>query len=156
MYFFLIVATGIGTKVCMNECRKAADLVEAGALELFPTHVVWNFQGTLVYGSMGVLVGFVGGLLGLGGAEFMAPLMLEMGMAPPAAAATAAYMNLFTSASNIVHYSQIPGVLPPHYTLWFCCTGFLSGLVGRTISTRIAASGKQSIVIIALASVLGV
>merc|ERR1711934_804665 len=144
MYFFLIVATGIGTKVCMNECRKAADLVEAGALELFPTHVVWNFQGTLVYGSVSVAVGFVGGILGLGGAEFMAPLMLEMGMAPPAAAATAAYMNLFTSASNLVHYSQIPGVLPPHYTAWFCIMSFLAGMAGRSISSIIAASGKQS------------
>ena len=39
----------------------------------------------------------------------MAPLLLELGHPPAVAAATAAYMNLFTSASNIVHYTQIPG-----------------------------------------------
>merc|ERR1711934_1091366 len=154
MYFFLIVATGIGTKVCMNECRKAADLVEAGALELFPTHVVWNFQGTLVYGSVSVAVGFVGGILGLGGAEFMAPLMLEMGMTPPRAAATAAYMNMYTSASNIIHYSQISGTLPSDYTAYFCMLSLLAGLAGRSISTKIANAGRQSIVIFALAGVL--
>jgi len=128
--------------------------VEAGVIQGLTTEVKWDLRGIWIYGGASILIGFVGGILGLGGAEFMAPLMLEMGMAPPVAAATAAYMNLFTSASNLVHYSQIPGVLPPHYTGWLCFTAFCAGLGGRSISANIAAAGRQSIVVFALASVL--
>ena len=81
--------------------------------------------------------------------------MLEMGMTPPRAAATAAYMNMYTSASNIIHYSQISGTLPSDYTAYFCMLSLLAGLAGRSISTKIANAGRQSIVIFALAGVLG-
>jgi len=156
LYPILIVFTLVGAKYLLRDQARQQELIDAGAIHEIETEVKWNLKVILTYGGASVAVGFVGGLLGLGGAEFMAPLMLEMGMAPPTAAATAAYMNLFTSASNIVHYSQIPGVLPPHYTGWFCATAFIAGLAGRSISSSIAASGKQSFLIMALASVLGV
>jgi len=156
LYPLLIVFTLIGAWWLLKDQKRMESLISCKAIKPMDKEVRWDLRVILVYGGASVAVGFVGGLLGLGGAEFMAPLMLEMGMAPPAAAATAAYMNLFTSASNIVHYSQIPGVLPPHYTGWFCATAFIAGLCGRSISSAIAAAGKQSIMILALASVLGV
>ena len=154
LYPILIVYTVGGAWYLMKDQQELDTFVQAGAIKAIPTEVKWDKRGVMLYGGASILVGFVGGILGLGGAEFMAPLMLEMGMAPPVAAATAAYMNLFTSGSNIVHYSQIPGVLPPHYTGWLCVTAFIAGLSGRSISAQIAAAGRQSIVIFALAGVL--
>jgi len=155
MYVFLMAAGFLGVKIVLHENSKATKLVQAGVLDNFPTYVSWNYSMLCLYGSISVAIGFVGGILGLGGAEFMAPLMLEMGMLPPRAAATAAYMNMFTSASNIIHYTQISGTLPPDYTLYFCCVSFMAGLGGRSISTMISNSGRQSIVVFALSGVLG-
>jgi len=154
LYPILIIFTFIGVWWVLKDQTILNELVEGGAIKPISTEVAWDVQKVFLYGGASVLVGFVGGILGLGGAEFMAPLMLEMGMAPPVAAATAAYMNLFTSGSNIVHYSQMPGVLPPHYTGWLCAMSFMAGLGGRSISSSIAAAGRQSVVVFALATVL--
>ena len=155
MYVFLLAAVYVGMRYSMNQNDMAQKLVEAGVLELFPSYVGWGYKNTAIYGSISVAIGFVGGILGLGGAEFMAPLMLEMGMTPARAAATAAYMNMFTSASNIIHYTQISGTLPHDYTVYFCMLSLIAGLVGRSISSMIAATGRQSVVIFALSAVLG-
>lgn len=57
-------------------------------------------------------VGVVAGLLGLGGGELMAPLLLALGMIPQVASATSAFMILFTSSSDFVQY-LMEGVLTP-------------------------------------------
>eukprot|EP00658_Telonema_sp_P-2_P034823 TRINITY_DN25400_c0_g2_i1.p2 TRINITY_DN25400_c0_g2~~TRINITY_DN25400_c0_g2_i1.p2 ORF type:complete len:181 (+),score=48.13 TRINITY_DN25400_c0_g2_i1:280-822(+) len=155
MYAYLVAAVYVGVRITISQNAQAARLVQAGVLELYPSYLEWNLKKVSIYGSISVAIGFVGGILGLGGAEFMAPLMLEMGMIPSRAAATAAYMNMFTSASNIIHYTQISGTLPMDYTLYFCCLSLIAGLTGRSISTLISNRGRQSIVIFALSGVLG-
>eukprot|EP01061_Rhynchopus_euleeides_P014033 TRINITY_DN24337_c0_g1_i1.p1 TRINITY_DN24337_c0_g1~~TRINITY_DN24337_c0_g1_i1.p1 ORF type:complete len:513 (+),score=222.44 TRINITY_DN24337_c0_g1_i1:88-1626(+) len=99
-------------------------------------------------------VGCVAGLLGLGGGELMAPLLLELGMLPKAASATSAYMIIWTTSSNIIHYS-VGNDLPWGYAGFFSALGFSGGLVGRYLAIRFVAKyNKQSLIAFALGVVL--
>merc|ERR1712187_918100 len=71
-----------------------------------------NMKLTLVFPLVTVLVGLVAGLLGLGGGEFMVPLLLEFGLLPRVASATSGFLILFSTSSNIVHY-LIAGTMEP-------------------------------------------
>ena len=54
------------------------------------------------------------------------------------ASSTSAFMILFTSSSNLVHY-LFEGVLAPEpgYVVWGLCLGFISALTGRLLSLRL-------------------
>jgi uncharacterized membrane protein YfcA len=54
------------------------------------------------------------------------------------ASSTSAFMILFTSSSNLVHY-LLEGVLAPQlgYVAWALVLGFCSALIGRLISFHI-------------------
>jgi len=97
-----------------------------------------DWSRTLQLGSAvtaSFFVGVVAGLLGLGGGELMAPLLLALGMRPQVASATSGFMILFTASSNLVHYLS-EGILSPFmdYVLLFLFLGFLSALTGRFTS----------------------
>ena len=65
----------------------------------------------------------------------MAPLLLALGMLPQVASSTSAFMILFTSSSDLVHY-LFQGVLAPQpgYAAWALCLGFASAYLGRRVS----------------------
>eukprot|EP00913_Durusdinium_trenchii_P010152 g9519.t1 len=53
---------------------------------------------------LAMAVGLLAGLLGLGGGEFMVPLLLELGLAARVAAATSGFLIFFNTSSNAIHY----------------------------------------------------
>merc|ERR1712187_514412 len=71
-----------------------------------------NMKLTLVFPLVTVLVGLVAGLLGLGGGEFMVPLLLEFGLLPRVASATSGFLIVFGTSNNMIHY-LISGELIP-------------------------------------------
>ena len=87
---------------------------------------------------MGAFIGVVAGLLGLGGGELMAPLLLVIGMHPQVASATSACMVLFSASSNVAHY-LVKGVLAPDlgYVYSAMAIGFCSALIGRLLALRL-------------------
>lgn len=78
-----------------------------------------------------VVIGLVAGLVGLGGGEFMVPLLLEFGLQPRVAAGTSGFLILFTTSSNIVHYF-IAGIMEPFllYGLGVFIVAFFGALTG--------------------------
>merc|ERR1712048_1146922 len=68
----------------------------------------------VLFAMFAVLIGLVAGLLGLGGGEFMVPLLLEFGTAPRVAAATSGFIMVFTTSSNVVHY-VVAGTIEPFF-----------------------------------------
>ena len=86
----------------------------------------------IVVPLIALVVGVVSGLLGLGGGELLAPVLLQLGMLPQVASATSGFMILFTSSSNVVHYLA-DGSLDAHlgYVLWALALGFCAALLGR-------------------------
>ncbi len=61
------------------------------------------FKKRALYGSLaGILIGFVGGMLGIGGGFLAAPILMSMGYGAKRAAATTAYVVTFSSASGFL------------------------------------------------------
>lgn len=80
------------------------------------------------------VIGIVAGLVGLGGGEFMVPLLLEFGLMPRVASGTSGFLILFATSSNIVHYFVADIVQPfLQYAVGVFCLAFLGAAVGLSI-----------------------
>lgn len=65
----------------------------------------------LLGGAAGTAIGFLGGLLGIGGGFVIAPLLMAMGYPTKVAAATTAYVVTFSSFSGFLGHASV-GQLP--------------------------------------------
>merc|ERR1712217_57051 len=94
----------------------------------------------------------MGGLLGLGGGEFMVPLMLEMGLPTRVASSTSGFLMLFTTGSNIIHYF-IAGTLQKFlgYATGMFFVAMSGGLVGLILRDTAYARANVHIVVYVLA-----
>ena len=129
----------------------------AGAGEgRLPGDIAWTPRSVLLLPLLASLVGIVSGLLGLGGGELMAPLLLAIGMLPQVASATVGCMEIFTSTSNVAHY-LVQGVLTPwtSYVYVLGGVGFLSAFTGRVIAlTLVSRLSHPSLLAFVLAAAL--
>eukprot|EP00756_Hemistasia_phaeocysticola_P043946 Hpha_TRINITY_DN17530_c0_g1::TRINITY_DN17530_c0_g1_i1::g.92472::m.92472 len=149
LYPVLIAVTVIGSKmVAKHNNRREQCRVQPPAGE-----IQWTRTKLIAAPLAAVGVGFIAGLLGLGGGELMAPLLLELGLLPKAASSTSAYMIIWTTSSDIVHYA-IGGDLAGGYATVFCLLGFVGGGLGRWIAMKYTSKGRQSPIAFALGSVL--
>lgn len=76
---------------------------------------------------LAMAVGLLAGLLGLGGGEFLVPLLLELGVQPRVAAATSGFLIFFNTSSNVVHYLVADTIEP---FLGYGVTCFFFAMVG--------------------------
>merc|ERR1719456_892385 len=76
--------------------------------------IQWNNKNTIRYPAICTLSGIFAGLFGIGGGIVKGPLMLEMGVIPAVASASAAAMILMTAASATASF-VVFGLLEPHY-----------------------------------------
>merc|ERR1719190_106318 len=90
--------------------------------------IVWDSRTTITYPFLCSIAGVFAGLFGVGGGIIKGPLMLEMGVNPMVAAATAATMILFTTSAACVSF-QVFGLLEP----WYGVACFVLGLVCTAI-----------------------
>jgi len=81
-----------------------------------------------------VIIGLIAGLVGLGGGEFMVPLLLEFGLLPRVASGTSGFLILFATSSDIVHY-LVAGIMEPFilYGVGVFIVAFLGAAVGLII-----------------------
>ena len=114
-----------------------------------PLH--WTPTTTILFPAASTLAGVVAGAFGVGGGIVKGPLMLELGVSPPVAAATASAMILFTSASASVVYVSF-GV-PLDYGAALAAVGAAATAAGLTLVARVAA-GRRSAVVVAMAGLL--
>eukprot|EP01065_Artemidia_motanka_P029113 TRINITY_DN3506_c0_g1_i1.p1 TRINITY_DN3506_c0_g1~~TRINITY_DN3506_c0_g1_i1.p1 ORF type:complete len:573 (+),score=167.66 TRINITY_DN3506_c0_g1_i1:66-1721(+) len=149
LYPILLAVTFIGSRLVTKYNKRRDENHVQGP----PGEVVWTNTKLVVGPLAAVGVGFIAGLLGLGGGELMAPLLLELGLLPKAASATSAYMIIWTTSSNMVHYA-VGGDLATGYAICFCLLGFVGGGVGRFIAMKYTSKGRQSPIAFALGSVL--
>merc|ERR1719486_1430829 len=73
--------------------------------------IKWDEDSTVKYPLVCTSAGIFAGLFGVGGGIVKGPLMLEMGVQPAVASASAAAMILFTSASASVSFGVF-GMIP--------------------------------------------
>ncbi|AES94934.1 putative transmembrane protein TauE [Medicago truncatula] len=108
----------------------------------------------LLYCSIGVIAGMVGGLLGLGGGFILGPLFLEMGIPPQVASATSTFSMLFSSSMSVVQYYYLDR-FPVPYASYFVLVATIAAFAGQHVVRRIIAIlGRASIIIFILASTI--
>lgn len=102
-----------------------------------------------------LLGGAVAGMLGFGGGMILNPLMLEMGIHPLVSSATSSVMVLF-SASTATFAFAVNGRLNYQYAAVYggvCAVASIFGVA--FISTSVRRSGKGSLVVFILATIIG-
>ncbi len=111
--------------------------------------VRWNATSTLKYPLICTLAGVFAGMFGIGGGIIKGPLMLEMGVLPEVAAATSAFMILFTTSSAMVVYLAF-GQVVLRFAGFVFIMGFGCTWIGHVVVTHITAQAKKSSIIVLL------
>ncbi|GIL57439.1 hypothetical protein Vafri_12661 [Volvox africanus] len=100
--------------------------------------------------------GLTGGLLGLGGGMVMGPLLLQIGVHPQVTAASSGAMVLFSSSAALIQFALLHR-LNVDYAAVFAAASLVAGVAGtHAVARAIKRSGRPSIVVLALAGVMGV
>ncbi|GAB4842230.1 hypothetical protein Ancab_012196 [Ancistrocladus abbreviatus] len=111
----------------------------------------WKIHQLVLYCSVGILAGVVGGLLGLGGGFILGPLFLELGIPPQVSSATATFAMTFSSSMSVVEYYLLKR-FPVPYALYFIAVALVSALAGQYVVRKlIAILGRASLIIFILA-----
>lgn len=99
----------------------------------------------------GVLGGTVGGLLGSGGGFILGPLLLEIGVIPQVASATATFVMMFSSSLSVVEFYLLKR-FPIPYALYLIGVSILAGFWGQFFIRKLVAFLKRASVIVFILS----
>jgi len=116
--------------------------------------VQWNSSNTLLYPALCAISGLLAGLFGVGGGIVKGPLMLEMGIVPAVASASAAAMILFTSAAasfSFIAFGLLHGTYGAiFFLLGVSCTAIGQYSVGRWVKRH----DRQSPIVLSIGLVI--
>ena len=103
----------------------------------------------------GILGGIGAGLLSIGGALILGPIMLKLGIRPEVSAGTSSGICVLTSSISIIQYA-IAGKLEYVYGIWVLCFALIGSAVGVTVVKAIVNRYKRaSILVIVLTILMG-
>lgn len=90
----------------------------------------------IIYGvSVGAFAGFFGGLLGVGGGNFIVPVLVWLGVDPKKASATTSFIVIFSSFAGFIGHASLGNISIP--LLGFTALGSaLGALVGSWLMTE--------------------
>jgi len=128
-------------------------LVFAGSMMLFykakEREVETNTKKLIGYGvGVGSFAGYLGGLLGVGGGNFIVPVLVWLGFNPKKAAATTAFIVIFSSFSGFLGHASLGNI--DMKLLAFCAIGSVAGALFGAYLMKKKLSGKQVKVAIGL------
>ncbi|XP_050229618.1 sulfite exporter TauE/SafE family protein 4 [Mercurialis annua] len=102
----------------------------------------------------GILGGTVGGLLGSGGGFILGPLLLEIGVIPQVASATATFVMMFSSSLSVVEFYLL-NRFPIPYALYLTGVSVLAGFWGQFFVRKlIAILRRASLIVFILSGVI--
>ncbi|KAJ8899940.1 hypothetical protein K2173_019645 [Erythroxylum novogranatense] len=102
----------------------------------------------------GIVGGTIGGLLGSGGGFILGPLLLEIGVIPQVASATATFVMMFSSSLSVVEFYLLHR-FPIPYALYLMSVSFLAGFWGQFLVRKIITLlGRASLIVFILAGVI--
>ncbi|PIA54856.1 hypothetical protein AQUCO_00901032v1 [Aquilegia coerulea] len=99
----------------------------------------------------GILGGTVGGLLGSGGGFVLGPLLLELGVIPQVASATATFVMLFSSSLSVVEFYLLKR-FPIPYALYLIGVSVLAGFWGQFFVRKLVLFLKRASIIVFILS----
>jgi len=107
-------------------------LVFAGSMMLFykarEGEIETSTKKLVGYGiGVGVLAGYLGGLLGVGGGNFIVPVLIWLGFNPKKASATTAFIVIFSSFSGFLGHASLGNI--DTRLLSICAIGSIAGAI---------------------------
>ncbi|KAK9733414.1 hypothetical protein RND81_04G066800 [Saponaria officinalis] len=102
-------------------------------------------------GLCGLIGGTVGGLLGSGGGFILGPLLLEIGVIPQVASATATFVMLFSSSLSVLEFYFLRRFPIPH-ALYLMSISLLAGFWGQYFARKLVAFLKRASIIVFILS----
>ncbi|KAF7148041.1 hypothetical protein RHSIM_Rhsim03G0084700 [Rhododendron simsii] len=99
----------------------------------------------------GILGGTVGGLLGSGGGFILGPLLLEIGVIPQVASATATFVMMFSSSLSVVEFYLLKR-FPIPYALYLIAVSILAGFWGQFFIRKLVAFVRRASIIVFILS----
>ncbi|XP_058204136.1 sulfite exporter TauE/SafE family protein 4 [Rhododendron vialii] len=99
----------------------------------------------------GILGGTVGGLLGSGGGFILGPLLLEIGVIPQVASATATFVMMFSSSLSVVEFYLLKR-FPIPYAIYLIAVSILAGFWGQFFIRKLIAFVKRASIIVFILS----
>jgi uncharacterized membrane protein YfcA len=125
----------------------AAFLIFAGAMMLFyrpaakPRAKDGGIREAALGTGIGGLAGYLGGLLGVGGGNFIVPVLTWLGYDPKVAAGTTAFVVVFASASGFLGHASLGG-LTPSFLAVTGVAAILGALAGSWLARFKLSSGQ--------------
>jgi uncharacterized membrane protein YfcA len=121
-------------------------LIFVGSMMLFyrakEREVEADTKKLIAYGvGVGSLAGYLGGLLGVGGGNFIVPVLVWLGFNPKKAAATTAFIVIFSSFSGFLGHVSLGNI--DIKLLVFCAIGSIAGALFGAYLMKKKLSGKQ-------------
>lgn len=108
----------------------------------------------MLYPLLCAIAGLLAGLFGVGGGIVKGPLMLEMGITPSVASASAAAMILYTSAAASTSF-LVFGLLHPSYGAIFFLLGVVCTALGQYVVGRwVHKQNRQSPIVLSIGTVI--
>ncbi|KAL0309618.1 UNVERIFIED_CONTAM: Sulfite exporter TauE/SafE family protein 4 [Sesamum radiatum] len=116
--------------------------------------IEWTTTNLTFCALCGVLGGTVGGLLGSGGGFILGPLLLEIGVIPQVASATATFVMMFSSSLSVVEFYLLKR-FPMPYALYLMAVSILAGFWGQFfIRKLITILRRASLIVFILSGVI--
>lgn len=97
-----------------------------------PTELLALRKRLFLTGSAGLFVGFIAGLLGIGGGFLFVPLLMAMGYPTKQAAATSSFVVVFSSFSGFAGH-----VAEGHYDWRIMVMGLIAVVIGSQIGAKV-------------------
>ncbi|GFP94429.1 hypothetical protein PHJA_001587300 [Phtheirospermum japonicum] len=116
--------------------------------------IEWSCTNLAFCALCGILGGTVGGLLGSGGGFILGPLLLEFGVIPQVASATATFVMMFSSSLSVVEFYLLKR-FPIPYALYLMTVSILAGFWGQFfIRKLVTILRRASLIVFVLAGVI--
>ncbi|XP_076917366.1 sulfite exporter TauE/SafE family protein 4-like [Bidens hawaiensis] len=111
----------------------------------------WTVPNLIFCALCGILGGTVGGLLGSGGGFILGPLLLEIGVIPQVASATATFVMMFSSSLSVVEFYLL-NRFPIPYALYLMTVSILAGFWGQFFVRKLVVFLKRASLIVFILS----
>ncbi|KAG4204881.1 hypothetical protein ERO13_A04G067400v2 [Gossypium hirsutum] len=113
--------------------------------------IQWSTLNITFCALCGILGGTVGGLLGSGGGFILGPLLLEIGVIPQVASATATFVMMFSSSLSVVEFYLLKR-FPIPYALYLMGVSILAGFWGQYLVRKIILILRRASIIVFILS----
>ncbi|GAA0173150.1 ubiquitin-protein ligase [Lithospermum erythrorhizon] len=146
------VALGVFLYECIKLYKGSKKRRLAGNSEsICEAAIEWTATNIVLCSFCGILGGTVGGLLGSGGGFILGPLLLEIGVIPQVASATATFVMMFSSSLSVVEFYLLKR-FPIPFALYLMSVSILAGFWGQCFIRKVVAFLKRASIIVFILS----